>query len=69
VIREEISEARMDSLLLFKVPLCLRSKDGQIILAPLLTDKSQVGFETGNFIIKWRMISCVNTAINMLRSG
>lgn len=60
VIREETSEAGMDSLLLFKVSLYLRSKDGQSIVVSLLTDKSQTGFETGILIIKWEINSCIN---------
>lgn len=60
VIREETSEAGMDSLLLFKVSLYLRSKDGQSIVVSLLTGKSQTGFETGILIIKWEINSCIN---------
>lgn len=60
VIREETSEAGMDSLLLFKVSLYLRSKDGQSIVVSLLTDKSQTCFETRILIIKWEINSCIN---------
>lgn len=66
VIREETSEAGMDSLLLFKVSLYLRSKDGQSIVVSLLTDKSQTGFETGILIIKWEINSCINVRSDYL---
>lgn len=60
VIREETSEAAVGNLLLFKVSLYLRSKDGQRIVASLLTDKSQIGFEAGIFIMKWGINSFIN---------
>lgn len=50
----------MDSLLLFKVSLYVSSNDGQSIVVSLLTDKSQTGFETGIFFMKWGINSCIN---------
>lgn len=69
VIREETSEAGMDSLLLFKVSLYLRSKDGQSIVVSLLTDKSQV-LRQAFSLLNGRLTAVLTFAvITLVRSG